>query len=56
MAWLVFALMTVVAWGLYGILLHSRRCTRGKRAYHACRSQLYELTPLLDWPLVICMV
>lgn len=23
MTWLVFALMTVVAWGLYGILLHS---------------------------------
>jgi drug/metabolite transporter (DMT)-like permease len=29
MTWLIFALMTVVAWGLYGVLLHSGQMAMG---------------------------
>ncbi len=29
MAWLIFALMTVVSWGLYGVLLHTGQAAMG---------------------------
>lgn len=60
MAWLVFALMTVVSWGLYGVLLHTGQLWMGDAANGRYKAFLfvglaYLLTAVLA-PLVVLVM
>lgn len=60
MSWLVFALMTVVSWGLYGIFLHSGQTAMADKSNALYKSFLfvglaYFLTAVLA-PLAILVV
>ena len=41
MAWLTFAMITVVAWGLYGVLLHSGQVAMGDPAHGRYKAFLW---------------
>lgn len=60
MMWLIYALMTVLAWGLYGMMLHSGQVAMGDAANGRYKAFLwvgvaYFLTAVLA-PLVILLV
>jgi len=60
MAWLIFALMTVVSWGLYGVLLHTGQLGMGDAANGRYKAFLfvglaYLLTAVLA-PLIVLVM
>ncbi len=41
MAWLIFALMTVVSWGLYGVFLHTGQVSMNDQVHGRYKAFLF---------------